>query len=58
LNGRECLTFGGQNGLVPVFASTNGVAHLAQDQEYDPEYQDDNADRPQNADSQEPAKDQ
>jgi hypothetical protein len=52
------LTFWGQNGLVPVFASTNGVAHLAQDQEYDPDYQNDNADRPQNADSQEPAQDQ
>jgi hypothetical protein len=44
--------------LVPVFASTNGAAHLTQDEEDDPDYQDNNADRPQNADAQDPAQDQ
>jgi hypothetical protein len=50
--------FWGSSDLVPVFASTNGAAHLTQDEEDDPDYQDDNADRPQNADAQDPAQDQ
>ena len=44
--------------LVPVFTSTNGAAHLTQDEEDDPDYQDDDADRHQNADAQDPAQDQ
>jgi hypothetical protein len=48
----------GSSDLVPVFTSANGAAHLTQDEEDDPDYQDDNADRPQNADAQDPAQDQ
>jgi hypothetical protein len=43
---------------VPVFASTNGATGLTQDQEDKPDEQDDDADRPQDADVQENAQDQ
>src|SRR5215204_5532171 len=43
---------------VPILASADGAARLTQDQEDDADDQHDNADRPQNADAQDPAQDQ